>query len=78
MSQFGVVWLVIAAPLIVVARDVFRYVCGRLGSPPRPSGVLPDQPWPSRVPLMYWRREIDRAKASPASRCLPMLILTQS
>jgi predicted PurR-regulated permease PerM len=46
ISRFGIAWVVIAAPLIVVARDVFRYVCGRLGTPPRPAGVLPDERWP--------------------------------
>jgi predicted PurR-regulated permease PerM len=49
VSQFGFFWVVIAAPLLVAARDLFRYVYGRLGSPPRPAGVLPDEPWPTPV-----------------------------
>jgi predicted PurR-regulated permease PerM len=49
ISQFGFFWVVVAAPLIVVARDLFRYVYGRLGNPPRPAGVLPDEPWPAPV-----------------------------
>jgi predicted PurR-regulated permease PerM len=53
VSQFGFGWVVIAAPVIVVTRDLFRYVFGRFGNPPRPAGVLPDQPWPAAqgVPL---------------------------
>jgi predicted PurR-regulated permease PerM len=46
ISRFGFGWVVIAAPLIVVARDLFRYVCGRLDSPPRPAGLMPEESWP--------------------------------
>jgi predicted PurR-regulated permease PerM len=42
-SQFGLVWLFIAAPLAMVVRDLFRYTYGRLSEPPRPAGVLPGQ-----------------------------------
>jgi predicted PurR-regulated permease PerM len=41
MSQFGFVWLLVAAPLSIVIRDLFRYVYGRLGDPPQPAGVVP-------------------------------------
>jgi predicted PurR-regulated permease PerM len=40
-SQFNLLLLVLAAPLTVMARDLFRYVYGRLGDPPRPAGLLP-------------------------------------
>lgn len=46
LSQFGLVWLFLAAPLVVIARDLFRYIYGRLGEPPRPAGQLPDEPLP--------------------------------
>jgi predicted PurR-regulated permease PerM len=41
LSQFGFLWVLIAAPLSIVLRDLFRYVYGRLSEPPRPAGVLP-------------------------------------
>jgi predicted PurR-regulated permease PerM len=46
LSQFGVLWLFLAAPLAAIARDLFRYVYGRVGEPPRPAGLLPDEPLP--------------------------------
>jgi predicted PurR-regulated permease PerM len=53
ISQFGFGWVVIAAPVIIVARDLFRYVFGRFANPPRPAGLLPDQVWPvpQRLPV---------------------------
>jgi predicted PurR-regulated permease PerM len=41
-SQFGLVWVLVAAPLGVIARDLFRYAYGRLSTPPRPAGLLPN------------------------------------
>lgn len=46
LSQFGVLWLFLAAPLVVIARDLFRYVYGRVSEPPRPAGLLPEEPLP--------------------------------
>jgi predicted PurR-regulated permease PerM len=44
LSEFGVGWLFLAAPMVVIARDLFRYVHGRVSEPPRPPGLLPDEP----------------------------------
>ena len=41
LSQFGLLWAILAAPLMALARDLFRYVYGRFDDPPRPAGVLP-------------------------------------
>jgi predicted PurR-regulated permease PerM len=46
LSPFGFVWVLLAAPLAVVARDLFRYAYGRFEDPPRPAGLLPGQPLP--------------------------------
>jgi predicted PurR-regulated permease PerM len=46
LSQFGVLWLFLAAPVVVIARDLFRYVYGRVSEPPRPAGLLPGEPVP--------------------------------
>jgi predicted PurR-regulated permease PerM len=42
-SQFGLIYMVLAAPLVALVRDLFLYVYGRLGDPPAPAGVLPDE-----------------------------------
>jgi len=46
LSQFGVLWLFLAAPVVVIGRDLFRYVYGRASDPPRPAGLLPGEPLP--------------------------------
>jgi predicted PurR-regulated permease PerM len=46
LSQFGVLWLFLAAPVAAIARDLFRYVYGRVSEPPRPAGLLPGEPLP--------------------------------
>ena len=46
LSQFGVLWLFLAAPAVAIARDLFSYLYGRLSEPPRPAGLLPGEPLP--------------------------------
>ena len=41
MSQLGLIWLLIAAPILAIARDSVRYLAGRLDNPPKPAGVIP-------------------------------------
>ncbi len=38
----GLLGVILAAPLAAVARDIFRYIYGRLGDPPLPAGQLPE------------------------------------
>jgi predicted PurR-regulated permease PerM len=59
-SQFGPLGLVLAAPIALVARDLFRYMYGRLAEPPRPAGLLPGEP----------ARAMGRRRLAPASRPL--------
>ena len=40
LSQFGLLWAILAAPLLALARDLFRYVYGRFADPPRPAGMV--------------------------------------
>lgn len=40
----GFIGIILAAPLAAVVRDIFRYIYGRLSDPPRPAGLLPDEP----------------------------------
>ncbi len=43
ISQIGLVWLLLSAPILVIARNTVRYLRGRLSEPPQPAGVLPGQ-----------------------------------
>jgi len=46
MSQFGLLWIILAAPLMALLRELFRYVYGRFEEPPRPAGLLPGEELP--------------------------------
>ncbi len=50
LSQIGFVYALFSVPIIVLSRDIFRYVYGRLNDPPRPAGLLPDDPRPIAPP----------------------------
>jgi predicted PurR-regulated permease PerM len=47
LSQLGLIWLLAAAPIVVIARDTVRYLAGRLAEPPKPAGVLPGEVAPA-------------------------------
>jgi predicted PurR-regulated permease PerM len=44
LSQFGIIWIIVSAPLAAIIRDIFQYVYGRFSDPPRPAGRLPRDP----------------------------------
>jgi predicted PurR-regulated permease PerM len=44
IGQFGLLWLLLSAPLVAIAHDVVKYVHGRLSEPPNAAGVLPGSP----------------------------------
>ena len=46
IGQFGILWLLLSAPIVAIVVDLVRYIHGRLSEPPRPAGVLPDEPMP--------------------------------
>ena len=46
-SQFGLIWLFLGAPLAQITYDVYRYAYGRLSDPPRPAGLMPEEPLPA-------------------------------
>jgi len=60
LSQFGLLWLFLAAPLVAIARDLFRYMYGRVSEPPRPAGLLPGEP----LPVLQAPTSIPARKAS--------------
>ena len=41
IGQFGLLWLLLSAPIVAIAVDLVRYLHGRLSEPPLPAGVLP-------------------------------------
>jgi predicted PurR-regulated permease PerM len=61
VSELGFLWVLLAAPLAGILRDLFRYAYGRFSDPPRPAGILPYEPLPSKsvstqpkpVPIAY-------------------------
>ena len=61
LSQFGILWLFLAAPVVAIARNLFRYVYGRVSDPPRPAGLLPGEPLPAP-------QEVTSVPARQASR----------
>jgi predicted PurR-regulated permease PerM len=64
LSQLGVAGLLLSAPILTFASDLVRYLHGRLSEPPKPAGLLPGEPLPSRrssvsapvVPAVYRQR----------------------
>jgi predicted PurR-regulated permease PerM len=77
LSQVGFVYALLSVPIIIMSRDLFRYVYGRLGDPWRPAGLLPDDPRPIappdqqvlvklRKPLVY-RRVTRRRPGQPVA-----------
>jgi predicted PurR-regulated permease PerM len=45
-SQFGLIWLFLGAPLAQITYDLYRYAYGRFSDPPRPAGLMPEEPLP--------------------------------
>ncbi len=43
LTQFGLLWLFLAGPMLAIGFDFVRYVNGRLSSPARPAGLIPDE-----------------------------------
>jgi len=71
LSQIGFIYAALSVPIIILSRDIFRYVYGRLSDPQRPAGLLPDDPRPiappeqqvlvtTRKPLVYRRVAVKR------------------
>jgi predicted PurR-regulated permease PerM len=50
LSQIGFVYALLSVPIITMSRDLFRYAYGRLNDPPRPAGLIPDDPRPIAPP----------------------------
>lgn len=65
LSQFGLIWLFIAAPVVSILANTTRYLHGRLSEPPRPAGLLPGDPLPARARMSGGARS-SRAAPIPA------------
>lgn len=66
-STFGFIWIVLAAPLAAVIRDIYWYVYGRVSYPPRPAGLLPREelPAPAEAPSPPAPPVIETQQATP-------------
>ena len=76
-SQFGLIWLFLGAPLAQIVFDLYRYAYGRLSDPPRPAGILPDEPVPatregSRVGYVGRRTMIPLPRSAPSQAPAPL------
>lgn len=56
LSQLGIIWIFLAAPLIAITRDLFRYSFGRLSDPPQPAGFIPGETPPVQKTASMGRR----------------------
>ncbi|MFN8472544.1 MAG: AI-2E family transporter [Anaerolineae bacterium] len=66
LSQLGLLWVLLAAPLTAIFLGLFRYIYGRLGDPARPAGVLPGESLAPTVALAP--RPVPRYAAMAAAR----------
>jgi predicted PurR-regulated permease PerM len=76
ISQISLGWLLLSAPILVIARNTVRYLRGRLAEPPQPAGVLPwerrragsgSAPRPAPVPSIYRDRGLPAAPRPSAT-----------
>ncbi len=81
LSQISLGWLLLSAPILVIARNTVRYLRGRLAEPPQPAGVLP---WerrraagapapgatPAPVPTIYRNRGTAPAEPRPSATAI--------
>jgi predicted PurR-regulated permease PerM len=58
LSQFGLIWVLLSAPILSITRDLFRYSYGRFGDPPRPANVLPGETAPVQPPARQAARAV--------------------
>jgi predicted PurR-regulated permease PerM len=72
LSTIGPLALILSAPILGFLTDLVRYLYGRLSEPPRPAGVLPDEPVTTRppassvyIPTVY--RNAGKVPAAPSS-----------
>ncbi len=58
LSQFGLIWVLLSAPILSITRDLFRYAYGRFGDPPRPANILPGETAPVQPPARQAARAV--------------------
>jgi predicted PurR-regulated permease PerM len=70
LGQFGVLWLLLSAPIVAIAVNVVRYLHGRMSEPARPAGVLPGTTVKAALPAGV-ARVPSTYRPSPAPAPLP-------
>jgi predicted PurR-regulated permease PerM len=66
IGQFGVLWLLLSAPIVAIAVNLVRYLHGRLSEPPRPAGQLPGTTVKITPPARVVARVPSTYRPSPA------------
>jgi len=66
VAPFGLIWMILSAPLAAILRDIYMYVYGRLSNPPRPAGLLPREPLPQ--PVVESVAEAEPVSGTPSTR----------
>jgi predicted PurR-regulated permease PerM len=70
IGQFGLIPLLLSAPLVAIVHDLVRYAHGRFSEPPEPAGVLPGTAEAQPASSGAFRRPTAR-RQFPAPRPLP-------
>jgi hypothetical protein len=73
LSTLGPLALILSAPILGFLTDFVRYTYGRLSDPPRPAGVLPDEPATVQPPAsaVYVPTVYRNAGKVPATTSVP-------
>jgi predicted PurR-regulated permease PerM len=58
LTQFGLIWLFLAGPVLAIGYDLVRYLNGRLSDPPRPAGLIPDEAPPAAAAVVPAQRRV--------------------
>ncbi len=81
LGNIGIIALLLSGPIIAFGSDLVRYLHGRFSEPPRPAGLLPDEPLPVPVVPVARRVLVRRppavATARPATTAPSMSLAAQ-
>ena len=76
IGQFGILPLLLSAPIVAIVHDLVRYAHGRLSEPPSPAGLLPGSDTAPAAALTSARTPAQRSVTAP--RPLPRRLPAES
>ena len=65
LAPFGLIWLIVAVPVVAIIRDIYLYIYGRLSKPPLPAGHMP------RTPIIESNVPAARAEMAASDELVP-------